>query len=219
MIKRINWQGVILCFVAGLGVYLVAFPLGMLILTSFKTVAPGEPGPFTIANYINAYLDPETYKLLYNTALFAVVALSIGITLGVFFAWLIERTNSPFRNLAFALIPLTVAMPSMLYAIAWLLLLSPNIGIINVGLMYLFGLEKAPFNPYSIAGMGFVEGLRIASTTFLMVVGVFRSMEPALEEAASTSGASTFTTTRKVTLRLMIPGILAAALYCLTTAF
>jgi iron(III) transport system permease protein len=98
-------------------------------------------------------------------------------------------------------------------------LLSPNIGVINVGLMKLLGLEKPLFNPYSIIGMGFVEGLRIASTTFLMVVGVFRSMDPSLEEAAATSGAGTFTTLRRVTLRLMLPGILAATIYCLTTAF
>lgn len=217
--KSINWQRVILCFVAGLVVYLVAFPLGMLLFTSFKTAGPGEPGPFTIINYVNAYLDKETYHLLYNTAMFAAVSLGFGVTLGVLLAWLVERTNAPLRNVAFALIPLTIAMPSMLYAIAWLLLLSPNMGIINVALMNLFGLEKAPLNPYSLMGMGFVEGLRIASTTFLMVVGVFRSMDPSLEEAASVSGAGTFSTMRRITLRLMLPGILAAAIYSLTTAF
>jgi iron(III) transport system permease protein len=217
--RKINWQLIILCSVAGLVVYLVIFPLGMLIYTSFRTVGPGEPGPFTAVNYIRAYLDRETYSLLFNTFLFAAVALGIGLTVGVFFAWLVERTNAPLRNLAFALIPLTVAIPSMLYAISWVLLLSPHIGVVNVGLKNLLGLENVPFNPYSIVGMGFVEGLRIASTTFLMVVGVFRSMDPSLEEAASASGASTFIAMRRITMRLMLPGILSAAIYCLTTAF
>lgn len=219
MVKKVNWQAIILFAVTGLVVYLVVVPLAMLLVTSFKTVDIGESGPFTVINYINVFLDSETYALLYNTSLFALVSLGIGIPLGVFFAWLVERTNAPFRDLAFALIPLTVAIPSMLYGISWLLLLSPNIGVINVGLTNLFGLAKPIFNPYSIFGMGFVEGLRVASTTFLMVVGVFRSMDPSLEEAAATSGASTFTTLRLVTLKLMLPGILAATIYCLTTAF
>jgi iron(III) transport system permease protein len=219
MRKSIDWQWVILGCVAGLVVYLVVSPLGMLIYCSFRTVGPGDPGPFTTVNYVRAFLSGQTYQLLFNTVKFSFVSLIIGVPLGVFFAWLVERTNAPFRNLAFALIPLTVAMPSMLYGISWVLLLSPNIGIINVGMMNLLGLEKAPLNPYSISGMGFVEGLRIASTTFLMVVGVFRGMDPALEEVASLSGSSTFSTMRRITLRLMLPGILAATIYCLTTTF
>lgn len=219
MHRKIRRQHILLLGVTGLVVYLVIFPLGMLIYSSFRTVGPGEAGPFTVINYINAYFDGETYRLLYNTALFAVTSLAIGLTLGVFFAWLVERTNAPLRNLAFALIPLTVAIPSMLYAISWLLLLSPNIGIINVALTKFLGLDEPLFNPYSILGMGFVEGLRIASTTFLMIVGIFRSMDPSMEEAAAASGAGTFTTMRRVTLRLMLPGILAAGIYCFTTAF
>jgi iron(III) transport system permease protein len=217
--RIINWQWVILGFVASLVAYLVVGPLCILIYCSFRTVGLGEPGPFTLVNYINAYLSDQTYQLLFNTAQFAAVALGIGITMGVLLAWLVERTNAPLRNLAFALIPLTVATPSMLYAISWLLLLSPKIGIVNIVLMKLLGHAKAPLNPYSIVGMGFVEGLRIASTAFLMVVGVFRSMDPALEEAASISGASTVSTLRRITLRLMLPGILAATIYSLTTAF
>ncbi|MFC1815457.1 ABC transporter permease [Thermodesulfobacteriota bacterium] len=218
-VKEINWQWVILGAAAGLVLFHVIAPLGMLIYSSFRTVSPGEPGPFTLVNYVNAYFDGETYELLANTFQFAFVALSVGITLGVFFAWLVERTNTPLRNIGYALIPLTVATPSMLYGIAWVLLLSPQIGVINIVLMNIFGLAESPIQPYSIVGMGFVEGLRLASGTFLMVVGVFRSMDPAMEEAASTHGANTFTTARRITLRLMMPGILAATIYSLTTAF
>ena len=151
MKRTVSLQWVILFCVTVLVVYLVAVPLGLLIFVSFKAVGLGE-GPFTIINYVNIFLDSETYMLLLNTSLFAVVALGTGIPLGVFFSWLVERTNAPLRNIAFALIPLTVAIPSMLYGISWLLLLSPNIGIINVGLMKLLGLEKPLVNPYSSSG-------------------------------------------------------------------
>jgi len=218
-LKAINLQWVILVTMTLFVLFHVIGPLGMLLYSSFRTVSPGEPGPFTLVNYLNAYLSGETYELLINTAQFAAVALAVGVSLGVFFAWLVERTNTPLRNVGYALIPLTVATPSMLYGIAWVLLLSPEIGVVNVALMKIFGLEEAPIQPYTIVGMGFVEGLRIASGTFLMVVGVFRSMDPALEEAASTHGVRTSATVRRITLRLMMPGILAATIYSCTTAF
>jgi iron(III) transport system permease protein len=217
--KWVNWQWVILGTAAFIVMYHVICPLLMLIYSSFRTVAPDEPGQLTIVNYINAYVNRETYELLGNTVKFAVVAVSIGVSLGVFFAWLVERTNIPFRNAGYVLIPLTVAMPSMLYGISWILLLSPRIGIFNIVLMKVFGLAEPPIQPYSIIGMGLVEGLRIASTTFLMVVGVFRSMDPSLEEAASTHGVRTLATARRITFRLMLPGILAAMIYSITTSF
>ncbi len=218
-LKKINLQWVILGIMTAFVLFHVLGPMGMLIFSSFRTVSPGEPGPFTLVNYINAYFSAETYELLGNTALFALVSLSVGISLGVFFAWLVERTNTPLRNIGYALIPLTVATPSMLYGIAWVLLLSPEIGIINLALMNIFGLEEPLIQPYSIVGMGFVEGLRLASGTFLMVVGVFRSMDPALEEAAQTHGVGIFSTARRITFRLMLPGIFAATIYSCTTAF
>ena len=49
-----------------------------------------------------------------------------------------------------------------------------------------------------------------------MTVGIFRNMDPSLEEAAMVSGASSRTVARRITLRLMLPGILAAFVYSLT---
>ncbi|MBI2987036.1 MAG: iron ABC transporter permease [Deltaproteobacteria bacterium] len=215
----INWQPVMLVMVSGVVVYLVVGPLGMLLFSSLRTVGPTESGPFTLANYINAYLNAETYELLLTTSLYTLVATSVGLVIGVFSAWLVERTNAPLRNVAFALIPLNIAVPGMLYSIAWLLLLSPEAGIINIALMNLFRLETPPLNPYGIVGMGFVEGIRLASIIFLMMAGIFRAVDPSLEEAAFASGANVAVTTRRVTLPLVLPGIWASAIYGFTTAF
>lgn len=217
--RRINWQWVILAAAVGLVIYLVIVPLGMLIFSSFRTVSPGEPGPFTFVNYVEAYSSAGTYELLFNTAKFALVSVFIAIFFGVLFAWLVERTNTPLRHLGFVLIPLNTATPQMLYAIAWVLLLSPKVGLFNIILMHLFGLKEAPIQPYSILGMGLVDGLRSVSVVFLMMVGIFRRMDPALEEAASASGATVLTALRSVTLKLMLPGILAAMIYCITSSF
>jgi len=51
-----------------------------------------------------------------------------------------------------------------------------------------------------------------------MLVPLMRSMDPALEEAAAVSGASPMSTTRKVTLRLLAPGLVAVTIYQAMTA-
>ena len=59
--------------------------------------------------------------------------------IGVFFAFMVERTDLPLKNFAYAVVPLTIAMPGLLYGIAWVLLLSPRIGLFNLALLALFG--------------------------------------------------------------------------------
>src|SRR5581483_2380138 len=71
---------------------------------------------------------------------------------------------------------------------------------------------------YTMPGMIFIEGLRTVPTAFLMLVPLLRSMDPTLEEAAAMSGARPASALRKVTLGLMLPGLLAVAIYQFTSA-
>ena len=48
---------------------------------------------------------------------------------GVVFAWLLERTNVPLKETLYALMPVPVAVPGVLFSIGWVLLLSPQIGV------------------------------------------------------------------------------------------
>ncbi|MCZ6609657.1 MAG: iron ABC transporter permease, partial [Alphaproteobacteria bacterium] len=162
--------------------------------------------------------DPSTYQVLNNTVIYTTGATAFGITLAAVLAWLVERTNIPGKIWIYAGVPMTLAMPGMLQAMAWVLLLSPRIGFLNRWSQALFGLESAPINIYSLEGMIFIEGLRLVPTAFLMLVPLLRAMDPALEEAAAMSGANPRATLRRVTLRLMIPGLLAVVIYQAMTA-
>src|SRR5262249_35031508 len=51
-----------------------------------------------------------------------------------------------------------------------------------------------------------------------MLVPLLRAMDPALEEAAAMSGARPAATVRRITFRLLLPGLLAAAIYQAMTA-
>lgn len=209
---------------------LVIAPLAMVLLTSINLgpITLASSGA-TLANHVNAWTSSSTHVTITNTLIFALGSTLISVTIGVFFAFLVERTDMPFRTFAYTVVPLTIAMPGMLYSIAWALLLSPKIGLFNLGLLGLFGAEsglltswagigfrEAPINGYSMAGMILADGLRGVAVVFLMTVGLFRNMDPALEEAASVSGARGHIVARVVTLRLMAPGILAALLYSFT---
>ena len=199
----------------------VLLPLFFLVFGSFSTAQlPGEFSLSTLGlqNHIKVWTDPGTYRVFSNTLWFVSISTTIGLTLAAILAWLVERTDMPGKIWIYAAIPMTLAMPGMLQAMAWVLLLSPKIGFLNRTLMDLFGLTQAPFNIYTLGGMIFVEGLRLVPTAFLMLVPLIRRMDPALEEAAAMSGASPSSTLRKVTARLMLPGLLSVAIYQLVTA-
>jgi iron(III) transport system permease protein len=200
---------------------LVITPILFLVLGSFSTARlPSEFSIFnlTLANYVKVWSDPATYAVFSNTLLFATGSTAVGVILAAILAWLSERTNLPLKIWIYAGIPMTLAMPGMLQAMAWVLLTSPRVGFVNMALMNWFGLEKPPINIYSLAGMIFVEGLRMVPTAFLMLVPLLRCMDPTLEEAAATSGARPLSTLRKVTVGLMIPGLLAVTIYQFTNA-
>jgi iron(III) transport system permease protein len=211
------WPWLVLLAVA----LMVATPLTFLVLGSFST--SNIPGRFSLTtlgldNYRQVWLDPDTYAVFGDTLIYVGGAASFSIVVAGILAWLTERTNMPGRIWIYAGVPMTLAMPGMLLGIAWILLLSPRIGFVNMLLQQALGLTTAPFNAYTLQGMILVEGLRLVPTAFLMLVPLLRSMDPALEEAAAMSGAPALSIMRGVTLRLMLPGILAVVIYQAMTA-
>lgn len=199
----------------------VATPLAFLILGSFSQARlPSEFSFSTLSltNYIKVWGDPATYAVFSNTMIFASGSTAFGIAMAAGLAWLVERTNIPGKVWIYAGVPMTLAMPGMLQSMAWVLLASPRIGFINKGIMEVFGLSEAPFNIYTMSGMIFIEGLRVVPTAFLMLVPLLRSMDPTLEEAAAMSGARPASALRKVTMGLMLPGLIAVTIYQFTSA-
>ena len=68
-------------------------------------------------------------------------------------------------------------------------MLDPRIGVINLVLRALLGLEgEGPLNVFTLYGMSFVMGLSMVPTVFLMLVPVLRNMDPAYEEASMIAG-------------------------------
>ena len=203
----VNW---IFLGVGGILAFLSLYPTTFLIYGSFTDSPLGVPGQFTFQNYVRAYSDPSAYPLVLNSFVFGIGSAGLSVILASALAWITIRTNAPYRRLFELTAIVPNILPPILISISWVMLLNPNNGLINVTLVKLFGLEKGPFNIYSIPGLIFVEGLILTPLAFLIISAALKGMDPSLEESAKTLGSSEFGVARRITFPLMRPAILAA---------
>ncbi len=195
--------------------WLVLPPLLVLIDTSLHGSAGKQTG-YTLDNYDVVLRSlaggPE---LLVNSLVFAFGGAIVAVILGTTMAWLAERTNAPFANVAYLAAFFSFAVPGIIKIIAWIFLLGPNAGFLNVWAMKLFGLESAPFSIFSMGGMIMLDGISWAPVVFLLMTSPFRAMDPALEESAAMSGASSWWVFSRITFRLAAPTVAAVLLLTL----
>jgi iron(III) transport system permease protein len=210
--RRISGDTIFLFSITAIVLYLTVIPIAVMLVGSLQRGLPGSWSPVTFANYVEAFSNPALFSAIVNAVVYSVGAGIVSVCLGTYLAWLTERTNLPFKGLVYSSVLTAMMIPGVLFTISWILLLAPRAGLINVWLMNLFGLSQPPFNPYGMAGMIFVSGIDDFYTPFLFMAAAFRSMDPSLEEASITSGASTITTFSRVTIRLMAPAALAVCL-------
>lgn len=216
-----RFDGLFPWVVFGLVSLAVMIPVFFLIVGSFSLAR--LPTQFSLSelgldNYVEVWIRQNTASVIWNTVLYVAGSTIFGVGCAVILAWLVERTDIPGRLWIFASIPLSLAVPGILQAIAWVLLLSPRAGFLNQFWMQLSGSTTPLIDIYSLWGMMFVEGLRLVPTAFLMMIPILRSMDPALEEAAAMSGANSLRTARRITLLLIVPGLVAIVMFQMMTA-
>src|SRR3982750_1747395 len=211
--RRFEWGWVVIALCVAITVYIALIPLGFLLWQSFFTPQTAtQPAVFTFGNYQEAYGNGETARLFWNSVRYAIGTSLFSFLVGTGLAWMNERTNTPFKNLFYALSIIPLIIPSILFTVAWILLASPKIGIINLVLRNWVGFDAAPFDIYSLWGMIWVDGLHYSPMAFLLMSAAFRAMDPSLEESAMMSGASVPKVALKVTLPLAWPAIFATVL-------
>ncbi len=219
-LARFKAQGVSM-FASGLALFLlvlIGVPVVMVLLMSLRTGFPGETVPFTLENYIEVYANPRTYQVLGNTLFFAVASVAVALLITVPLVWILMRTDVPLKKTIYVLLTVGILIPVFLRTIAWIMLLSPRIGLINKWMVSMFGLTNPPFNLYSLPGMAFVQGISFVPGAFFMLAAAYRSMDPSLEEAAYTSGVGKLRTFLKINIPITWPAIAAVMVYLFMTA-
>ena len=193
------------------GAAIVLPPFYYLIQSSFSVPLPGFKTAFGYQNY-ERVIALNGWRLWSVTLAFAAGSSVLAIFLGFSVAWLVARTNVPFRQTVYIGAFLSLAAPLIVKGIGWILLLGPNNGLINVWLRKLFGITGVPIELFSLGGMIFIEGMLWTPIAFLLAMPPLTAMDPALEEAAATSGAKWWQSLWRVTIPLARPSILAVML-------
>jgi iron(III) transport system permease protein len=188
-------------------VIVVAVPILLILWTALFV-----DGSLNTRDIIKALSEPETYQALKNSLIIAAGVTFFSTITGVFFAWLVSRTDLPLKETMKVLFLIPFMLPPFIGALAWKMLLSPRAGYINKFLNDLFGLEGSLFNIYGLGGIIAVETMYLFPFVFLQVAGALERMDPTLEESARISGAGLLTITRKITIPLMTPSIASGAL-------
>ncbi|HOO87081.1 MAG TPA: iron ABC transporter permease [Synergistales bacterium] len=191
----------------------VAMPMIMIVYNTFFYGFTFDWSMFT-----NVVMDPSNVDAMWNTIVIAFWVTVVGTIVGVFYAWLIGRTNIPLKGLMKTLFVIPYMFPPFIGAMAWGLLLSPRSGYINKLWMLMMGTREPLMNINSIAGIVFVEVCYYFPFVFLQVVSALERMDPTLEESARISGANQLYVIRKITLPLVVPAVAAGAMLILISS-
>ena len=201
-----------LCFVlvAALIAYLTVPPVATVLIASLQSDFLSDSSRWTVQPYIDLLAAPANYRMLLNSIAYAGGTTCLAIAIGAVLAWLVTRSDVPFRRLIGLVAVLPFLIPGLLNAFAYIFLMSPQIGLLNHLAQNAVGAR--PFSIYSLPGMILVQSLHLTPLAFGMLTGVLAAIDGSLEEAARASGATTLQTIRRITIPLALPGFVSAAL-------
>jgi iron(III) transport system permease protein len=197
----------LLVFCGGLVIYPLVYLVGESLNIGEPDVFP--PAEYGIDNYSNLIDD---WHILANTAFVACAATVTAIAIGFLAAWTLTRTRLPGRAWLERLMELPYYMTPLVGALAWSILAAPRTGFLNQ-LWHVAGGSGDLLNVYSPFGIAWVMALFEGTVAFVMISAAMKSMDPALEESARVLGAGKWRTMLTVTLPLVMPGVLGAAVF------
>lgn len=192
---------------------IVVIPMFMIVYNAFF-----YEGRFDLSLFTSVIWDKENLKAMGNTVVIALAVTVFGTIMGLFYAWLLGRSDIPAKGFMRALFTIPYMFPPFFGAMAWDLLFSGRAGYVNRWLMSTFHLRQPPVNINSIGGIIFVECSYYFPFVFMQVVSALERMDPTLEESARIAGARQSQVIWKITLPLVKPAISAGALLILISS-
>jgi iron(III) transport system permease protein len=197
--------------VAAVAAVLVLYPVFFLFQAALDVGDPQvrPPTAYGLDNFNGILQYPQ---ILLNTLTVSVAATVMALAFGFVMAWILTRTNVPGRHLFEQLMAVPYYLTPLLGALAWSLLGAPESGFINQIWRELGG-NGHLIDINTAYGIAWVMALFEGSVAFVMIAAVMKSMDPALEEASQVMGASRLRTMLRITLPLVVPGVLGAAIF------
>ena len=199
-----------------LGFFLI-YPILLILIQSLNVSREIFVGPpqWGLANWQTAFRHPDLLPSLWNSVMIWAAVTGISFPLAVGISWVLARTRIPFSHGLEFMFWVSYMMPNISTTIGWIMLLDPQVGMLNALLVRLPFIDQGPFNIFSVPGIVWAHLMANGvSVKVMLLTPAFRNMDATLEEAARVSGASNFRTMLRVLLPLMAsPMVLVLALH------
>ena len=182
--------------------------------------------PFQFFHIISAF---GVGKIISNTLMLAFSVGAVSTLFGLMFALYAYRATTRLRSAVKIFYILPMITPPFVVGMA-LILLFGRAGLVNDGLMWLFGnggffipdgssgiFEKSGYI-YGFAGIFLAQVLTLTPISYMVISGMLSSINPAMEEASLTMRADRFHTLWHVTLPLLKPSIANAFLLSMVSS-
>ena len=192
-----GWRKFLSYAVVYLVTFIAALPQLTVIVTSFIGTINGSlfTGEFTLDNYRNIFAKGNT-SAIFNTYLFGLIAIAIVLVCGILISYLSVRKRSPLTSVLDVLTMFPYIIPGSVLGISFLyafngppFLLGGTVLIIVISL----SIRRMPYT--------------IRSST-----AIIGQISPSIEEASISLGASQIKTFLRITIPMMLPGVLSGAI-------
>jgi len=198
----------------GLGLLLtilVLLPIVLMFLGALRTGTFVDPrAQFSLRSMQAVYTTLPFLKTLAVTVGASLLVSLIACIFGIALAWLLARTDIRARGFMEQCVIAPLYLSPFVGALAWLILASPNAGLLNVMARNLFGIEGPILNVVSATGVILIMALYNVPYAYMTVSSALKGMDPSMEEASYLNGAGTFATAYKITLPIVRPAIISA---------
>ncbi len=199
--------------------FLVIVPLIQIIVTSLtfqrndlRMVRGAKIGAFTLFHYSRVFVGRLAQALFYkpflNSILVGIGVTTLSMLIGSLLAWILVRTDIPFKKFLNSIIVIPYMMPSWVMALAWLLIFkNARTGGAPGMLTALFGIVPPDWVSYGMFPVIICLGLHYYAYSFLLVSGALATINSELEEAASLTGLNRLRVLKKITFPLVLPAL------------
>jgi iron(III) transport system permease protein len=205
-------RGVVLPLVlGGILTVLVLVPIVLMFVGAIRTGTFVDPrAQFSLRSLTAVYTTWPYLRTLGITVGASLLVSFIACIAGIALAWLLARTDMPAKGVMENSVIAPLYLSPFVGALAWLILASPNAGLLNVLARDLFGVTGPILNVMTPTGVILVMALYNVPYAYMTVSAALKGMDPSMEEASYLNGAGTFATAVKVTFPVVRPSIVSA---------
>src|SRR5205809_5154020 len=159
-------------------------PLFLILYQSFLTAPFFDPRKTVgVEAYAFVFSDSDFWKALRNSVVIATGMTLIAVPLGALLAFVLERTDLPFKRWFEPLILVPSFVSPMVLSFGFVVAAGP-VGFYTVWAQEMFGLESVPWGLYSVPAMAIIAGLTHVPNVYVYASAALKNLGPDVEEAA-----------------------------------